>query len=104
MGLYQMILVCEKWPMQFLAKLTAPERFSVIVPVNRPWQFSLNIERSPGLKEVGAEIITVHGAASAAEAYATGASKAVHPWRLMVHQDVYFPPARALRWPKLSAT
>lgn len=91
MGLYQMILVCEKWPMQLLAKPTAPERFSVIVPVNRPWQFNLNIARSPGLKEVGAEIITVQGAASAAEAYATGASKAAHPWRLMVHQDVYFP-------------
>ena len=91
MGLYQMILVCEKWPMQFLAKPSASERFSVIVPVNRPWQFNLNIARSPGLKEVGAEVIPLQGASSAAEAYAIGASKAAHPWRLMVHQDVYFP-------------
>ena len=91
MGLYQMILVCHKWPMQFLAQPSTPETFSVIVPVNRPWQYHLNIARSPGLKEVGAEIIPVQGARNAAEAYEIGSRKAAHPWRLMVHQDVYLP-------------
>jgi ubiquinone/menaquinone biosynthesis C-methylase UbiE len=91
MGLYQMILSCQKWPMQALARGDESQPVSVIVPVNRPWQYELNIARSPGLREVGADIICVHGATSAADAYAKGAVKARHPWRVMAHQDVYFP-------------
>jgi SAM-dependent methyltransferase len=91
MGLYQMILVCRKWPMQALAQAAAPVPFSVIVPVNRPWQYELNIARSPGLQEVQAEVIAVQGASSAAEAYRMGASRAKHAWHVMAHQDVYFP-------------
>ena len=91
MGLYQMILVCRKWPMQALAQAAAPVPFSVIVPVNRPWQYELNIARSPGLQEVQAEVIAVQGASSAAEAYSMGASRAKHAWRVMAHQDLYFP-------------
>jgi SAM-dependent methyltransferase len=90
-GLYQMIVTCEKWSMQELANMTNPRRFSVIVPVNRPWQFELNLQRSPGLAEVSAEVIVVNGAKSAAEAYEEGAKKASHPWRILAHQDVYFP-------------
>jgi SAM-dependent methyltransferase len=91
LGLYQMVLVCEK---RSLAGLKSPglmRSFSVIVPVNRPWQYELNIASSPGLKEVGAEIICVQGASSAAAAYETGSRRAAHPWRLMLHQDVYLP-------------
>ncbi len=87
-GLYQMVLRCRKWTP---APATAGAPFSVIVPVNRPWQFELNIARSPGLAEVGAQVIPVVGAGSAAEAYAQGAAQARHPWRVMAHQDVYFP-------------
>ncbi|CAN5231920.1 hypothetical protein BH09PSE6_BH09PSE6_24530 [soil metagenome] len=90
-GLYQMILVARKWEMQALAGPGQPVPFSVIVPVNRPWQMELNVARSPGLLEVGAEVIRVQGAADAASAYRMGASKAKHDWRLFVHQDVYFP-------------
>ncbi len=91
LGLYQMILVCPKWPMQFLARPAPKVPFSVIVPVNRPWQFDLNVARSPGLREVGADIVPVQGADTAAAAFAHGAARARHPWRVFAHQDVYFP-------------
>jgi hypothetical protein len=45
------------------------------LPVNRPWQYELNILRSLGLREVNAEIIPVSNANSAAEAYQIGAEK-----------------------------
>lgn len=89
-GLYQMVLTCRKWQAPVVTSdKVAP--FSVIVPVNKPWQFELNIARSPGLAEVGAQIIPVVGATSAADAYAQGAAQAHHPWRVLAHQDVYFP-------------
>ncbi len=91
LGCYQMIIVCRKWAMQALRGSGPSAPFSVIVPVNRPWQYELNIARSPGLKEVGAEIIPVQGADSAAAAYAWGAQRARHGWHLLAHQDVYFP-------------
>ena len=91
LGLYQMILVCEKWPLQSLLRPGPRVPFSVIVPVNRPWQHELNVARSPGLQEVDAEVICVQGASSAAAAYASGAQRATHAWRVMAHQDVYFP-------------
>lgn len=87
---YQMIVVCSKWPMQQLIKPGKRAQFSVIVPVNRIWQAELNIARSPGLMEAGAQLILVE-AATAAEAYAKGAAQAKHAWRVMAHQDVYFP-------------
>lgn len=91
LGLYQMILVCSKWDMPELRQSGPMRPFSVIVPVNRPWQHELNIARSPGLKEVEAEVICVQGASSAAAAYESGVRRASHPWRLMLHQDVYLP-------------
>lgn len=91
LGLYQMILVCRKWAMESLRRPGPSASFSVIVPVNRPWQHELNIARSPGLREVNAEIICVQGADSAAAAYVSGAQRASHGWHLLVHQDVYFP-------------
>lgn len=96
MGLYQMILVCPKWSLSELRRDGPMQRFSVIVPVNRPWQHELNISRSPGLKEIGAEVICVQGATSAAAAFESGVARASHPWRLMVHQDVYLPSGSGL--------
>ncbi|MEY4753660.1 MAG: hypothetical protein RJA44_1335 [Pseudomonadota bacterium] len=91
LGLYQMIIVARKWSMQALLAGGPRAPFSVIVPVNRPWQHELNIARSPGLQEVGADVVVVERAGSAAEAYALGAAQARHPWRILAHQDVYFP-------------
>lgn len=90
-GCYQMIVVCRKWAMQALRGSGPVAPISVIVPVNRVWQYELNIARSPGLKEIGAEIVTVQGADSAAAAYTLGTQKARHAWHLIAHQDVYFP-------------
>jgi SAM-dependent methyltransferase len=91
LGLYQMILVCSKWDMPELQQPGPMRPLSVIVPVNRPWQHELNIARSPGLKEVQAEVICVQGAASAADAFEKGVRRASHAWRVMLHQDVYLP-------------
>lgn len=93
LGLYQMIIVCRKRRdlvgIESNGKGESP--FSVIVPCNRPLQFDLNIARSPGILEVGADIVRVDGASSAADAYTQGAARARHAWRLFVHQDVYIP-------------
>lgn len=91
LSMYQMILVCPKWQMQSLRVAGAAVPFSVIAPVNRRWQHQLNVARSPGLQEVGAEVIVVENAPDAASAFATGSARARHAWRVMVHQDVYFP-------------
>jgi SAM-dependent methyltransferase len=91
LGLYQMILVCRKWSMASLQRPGPNAPFSIIVPVNKPWQHELNVARSPGLREVDAEVICVQGATSAAAAYAHASPRARHAWQLLVHQDVYFP-------------
>jgi 2-polyprenyl-3-methyl-5-hydroxy-6-metoxy-1,4-benzoquinol methylase len=91
LSMYQMVINCIKWPLENIANIAEPERFSVIVPVTRPWQNELNIKRSPGLAEVQAEIICISNAENAAQAYAKGRSMAKHPWVIFAHQDVYFP-------------
>lgn len=70
-------------------KTTTP--FSVVVPVNNTTLYNINAGRSPGLKEVGAEIIPIVGASSAADAFEEGCKKASHRWILFCHQDVYVP-------------
>lgn len=96
LSLYQMIIKCEKWPLTIFEKNGPEEPFSVIVPVNRPWQYELNILRSPGLKEINADIVPVFNAKSAADAYQIGAEKSKHQWKILVHQDVYFPSCTGL--------
>ena len=91
LGQYQMIVECKKWS---LTGLLAPGKrvpISIIVPVNNAWQYELNLARSPGLQEIDAEVIRVDDATSAAEAFAVGSASASHAWRVLVHQDVYFP-------------
>lgn len=87
---YQMVVACKKWKINQITRPGPRSPFSVIVPINRKWQANLNVLRSPGLREIGAEVLCVQ-AKSAAEAYEIGSQQAKHPWRLMVHQDVYFP-------------
>ncbi len=91
LGMYQMIVLCRKWQSRPLAAAPEGAPFSVIVAVNRPWQFSLNLARSPGLQETGAEVIPITDAPNAAAAFSAGAAKARHAWRVFAHQDVYFP-------------
>ena len=96
LGLYQMVLNCEKWSLSALERPGPMAPFSVLVPVNRAWQHELNIARSPGLREVDADVVLVQGADSAAAAYEAGSPRARHPWRLVVHQDVYLPSGSGL--------
>lgn len=67
-----------------------PALFTVVVPTTREQQLRLNIERSPGLHEVDAQVIAYRGAADPAEALAAGAAHAESDWLLFCHQDVYF--------------
>jgi SAM-dependent methyltransferase len=86
---YQVIARCRKLPQ--LPELEHGQPLSVIVPVTNEAQLGLNILKSPGLREINAEVIAVQHASSAAEAYGRGAQDATHAWRLFCHQDVYFP-------------
>jgi hypothetical protein len=65
--------------------------FSVVVPTTRVTQLRANVERSPGLKEVRAQIISYRGARSAAEALSKSIPHCDSEWVLFCHQDVYFP-------------
>jgi hypothetical protein len=47
--------------------------------------------RSPGLKEIGAEVIVSRNARSAAEAFENGAKAASNDWIVFCTEDVYFP-------------
>ena len=67
-----------------------PALFSVVVPTTREQQLRLNVERSPGLREVDAQIIACRDCANPAEALAAGAAHADAEWLLFCHQDVYF--------------
>jgi hypothetical protein len=64
---------------------------SVIVPVNREWQFNLNILKSPGLKEISCNVVKVTNASSAADALARGKEACEASFLLLLHQDVYLP-------------
>jgi hypothetical protein len=61
------------------------------VPTTRVTQLRANVERSPGLKEVRAQIISYRGARSAAEALSKSIPHCDSEWVLFCHQDVYFP-------------
>lgn len=65
--------------------------FTVVVPTNRERQLRLNIEQSPGLREVDARIVSCRHAGNAAEALQKSLPSCEADWVLMCHQDVYFP-------------
>ena len=68
-----------------------PARFTVLVPTNNERQLRVNVEQSPGLKEVGARIVSYRGAKSPAQAFEQGVAHVDADWVLLCHQDVYFP-------------
>ncbi|MEO8057838.1 MAG: hypothetical protein ABI671_05900 [Burkholderiales bacterium] len=69
----------------------APARFSVVVPTTRENQLRLNVEHSPGLREVDARIVSYRRAHSPAEALEASLQHVDTGWVLLCHQDVYFP-------------
>jgi len=67
------------------------KRITVVVALTDKNLLSDYVLSSPGLKELDVQIITIKGAASAAEAFYQGISKTDCPWIIYCHQDVYFP-------------
>jgi SAM-dependent methyltransferase len=88
---YQMIIECIKRVDVNSFEMSDPMTISVVVPVSRKWEFDENILKSPGLREINAEIVPIFNAASASEAYLFGREKSLNDWVLFAHQDVYIP-------------
>ena len=84
-------VICAKRP--FAAAPTSPAvaNFTVVVPTTRERQLRLNIEQSPGLREVDARIVSCRHAHDAAEALQKALPSCEAEWVLLCHQDVYFP-------------
>lgn len=98
----QFIVDCVKKPsIDNSEKLTS---FSVVVAVNRPSQFNINVLESPGLKEVNAQIIQVSNAKNAADALENGKKEVSNEWILYCHQDVYFPVGSGIAIAKMLAS
>ncbi len=92
-SLYQLIIECVPSKEIILPALvpTTGKRLSIIVPTNNDQQLSLNIQKSPGLKEIDAEVILCKDVPNAATAFSLGVAKASSKWVIFCHQDVYFP-------------
>jgi hypothetical protein len=81
----------------------AAGRFAVVVPTTRDAQFSADLERSPGLAEVGARLVCVRHAGTPAQALEAGQGSVDEDWILLCHQDVYFPRGFGRRLQRLLA-
>ena len=68
----------------------AKANFAVVVPTTRDAQLRVNVECSPGLREVDARVISVRGATSPADALSRALPHVQEDWVLLCHQDVYF--------------
>lgn len=68
-----------------------PANFCVVVPTTSERQLRANVERSPGLHEVDAPIVSCRRALNPADALARALPHCDRDWVLFCHQDVYFP-------------
>lgn len=84
-------VICAKRPFVAAPTSSAVASFTVVVPTTRERQLRLNIEQSPGLREVDARIVSCRHAHDAAEALQTALPSCEAEWVLLCHQDVYFP-------------
>ena len=84
-------VICAKRPFAAAPKSPALANFTVVVPTTRERQLRLNIEQSPGLREVDARIVSCRHAHDAAEALQQALPSCEADWVLLCHQDVYFP-------------
>lgn len=78
-------------------------RFCVVVPATRERQLRLNVERSAGLREVDARIVSCRGTTSPAHALEAALPHCDADWVLLCHQDVYFPSGFGARLQSLLA-
>ncbi len=74
-----------------LPRLKAPALFDVVVPTTKDQQLRVNVEQSPGLKDVQARIISYRQATSPAQALEESLPHVKSDWVLLCHQDIYFP-------------
>ena len=74
-----------------MPKLPGNASFTVVVPTTVDKQLKLNVEVSPGLKEVNARVIAIRGATSPADALVEARPHLNSEWILLSHQDVYYP-------------
>jgi ubiquinone/menaquinone biosynthesis C-methylase UbiE len=65
--------------------------FDVVVPTTKEQQLRVNVEQSPGLKEVNARVISYRHASSPAQALNESLQHVQSDWVLLCHQDIYFP-------------
>jgi hypothetical protein len=86
--LSQLIFECKPAP---IASSGDDLSLSAIVPLNNILQYNLNVDPSPGLREIGTEFVHIQGAPNAAASFEAGAGAASGEWLLFCHQDVYFP-------------
>lgn len=86
---YQMVFDCL--PIRAIAPAAVAPEIAIVVPVSNALQYQLNIARSPGVGEMGADLIPVYGATSAADGFHRGRVQTAADWILYCHQDVYLP-------------
>lgn len=85
---FQLIISATKSPS---TRTRNKAKLSVVIPMNNSRQFDLNVIRSGGLHEIGAQIIPIDKATSAAEALERGKEYITGDWILFCHQDVFTP-------------
>lgn len=87
----QQLIVRARRVFEDAPAVSGSARFDVVVPTTRDRQLRLNVQASPGLKEVGARILSCRDARNPAEALAASLPECEADWVLLCHQDVYFP-------------
>lgn len=87
----EQFVVCARRTFVAAPTSAAVANFTVVVPTTRERQLRLNVEQSPGLREVDARIVSCRHAHDAAEALQKALPSCEADWVLMCHQDVYFP-------------
>lgn len=84
-------VVCATRPFAPAPEAAGNACFTVVVPTTRERQLRLNIEQSPGLREVDARVVSCRHASDAADALQQALPHCDADWVLLCHQDVYFP-------------
>jgi hypothetical protein len=87
---YQLVIRCKR----YVRKTPGAEinvGLTAVAGITNEPQFSLNLARSPGLREIGAKRAFVSDAASVAGAIGAAKAHGAEGWLLLCQQDVYVP-------------
>lgn len=91
LGMDRLIIDARRTFADALPDTSGAACFSVVVPTTRETQLRLNVEQSPGLREVGAQVVSLRHAHNPAQALEEALPHCDQDWVLLCHQDVYFP-------------